>query len=428
VAAALDCALVAIRELRSAENRTPHNYASAAAVEHRGHRYVVTAFHALHGTTRLEFSERRFQRDSYPIDGPLFESRLFVDLGYDLAIVKIRDQMEQGRDYSLGTPATLYLPPGRMLVPKGTAAAAAGNPVEAPASVAVDVTNVAFSCLIADHSKVQTWLQAALADGYTGTGNSTVDGNTRRWALQRGRISQRLDDLDFLIAESMSISKGFSGGPIVITQDIVRGEGKLVGIVIGGNSSERASGRFAWATSSLAIADAIDLYERLLRSPTHATERPDVAGAFCVEFARIKAEPDGFLPVFKNAYAPGGEIYFIGGSNPRRSAEEVRNSAGRRVTSSFVCGRQIDEEQRLHPGVRFIFRNCTFEKTCLDNVILPGAEFIRCTFNNTQFRSAVLSGARFDFCVFNGYCQGFRPEPALRIGIVENGSSWWQLE
>jgi hypothetical protein len=196
-----------------------------------------------------------------------------------------------------------------------------------------------------------------------------------------------------LMVESLSIDKGFSGGPLVIADG--PNADKLAGMVWGGSLSGNVKpGRFAWGATAQQIDDAVQQYE------TSAD-----AGKFLVYGDQRPA----VYP--KSPYS--GEAL----TSDVILANEVIDIRGDAFWE--IDQPAVDEILVALPGVRYHFTNVLFQGIDFTKGRFLNARFHGCQFNNCNFAGASVNGCAFSNCFVGGRpmeVDGIRP--LLCYGVV----------
>lgn len=372
-----------IREPRHAAiyleaKRDGRSSATATVIEHRQQWYVVTAYHALYGSSSafLMFGLSRDDsgvlaaKDSrtivaHPTESLAIAENIIYDRRFDIAALKLNAAGKQALQNQGVIPLSPFTLPrgavegaaGQPVVenpPVGTSAISIGSPEIEIDTKKYRVPNVVYECLVSDYNTVGQRIPGALALELSG---------------DRQTVVRRTTQLMFL--ETLSIAPGFSGGPIVSA------EGQLLGIVIGGVESPSVqAGRFAWACPVKELVRVLDQ-----------------AGA--------NADTDGGKFTYPNTrWAPppapekGDELFPM-----YKRGSKYSDSDKQTITEPAVfTAPRLDDLLKDPSANAYEFRKVKFIDIDFAGRRLINWSFIECDFTNCNFDLAVLSGATFNTC------------------------------
>ncbi len=334
---------------------------------------------------------------------PLF----YVDQAEDLAVFewsdsqadffrrtdKARLETKEGKRTSTygRVVATLVEPKDRVdrRLPRGGIAAAAGTITQGAAAAKYP----AYSCTISRYVNGDELL-SALNEGYRSAFSSNSTEGTTQF---RHAVVQRIIRQQFLVVESMSITVGFSGSPIMVSDDYFLDKGQVVGIVIGGKATD-VVGRSAWAITADTIGAAIkkvkaandgalSRWRDLLPTsdPGLAVEDPTARG-------RWIAKLDG-IPTLRQKLGEQFTTPFLVRFNNESRVEFIAKSK-----NTPMCKDRFLSMTSKLTGKSFTFRGFAFDETCMDTLTLLMPHFVDCDFRATRFRGAVLTGPVFERC------------------------------
>jgi hypothetical protein len=350
-------------------------------------RFLVTAYHVVFGGTVAEFQAR----DSFSLplgSGAYIQKRFYYNPVADLAI------FELGEEGNRRVDASRLISPVSLLLADEPVAGAAGVPIAADAEPDTDPSigrpavaignpliinyralNIIYSCTVSEIATASRRVVSIISrdlpdDVYT--------------AADKKRL---------LFLETLSIDRGFSGGPILV-QVPGSSEPKLAGIILGGHPQVIA-GRFAFACSAADVAHGIKVLTR-------------------------KVEPSGTYEAaddFRENFWRDKRIVYNWGSTFSFSSSAVLESK-----IPLVNYRWPDVDNGTRPGtkgakvsekkghIEYLFDGVTFQDVDFSGRDLTNFHFLSCTFSGRDnpaaarrgmsFHGAVLNGAIFENCTF----------------------------
>ncbi|MHC4398734.1 MAG: pentapeptide repeat-containing protein [Planctomycetota bacterium] len=232
---------------------------------------------------------------------------------------------------------------------------------------------------------------------------------TNQEALKKAR------ERDFLFLETLSVNKGFSGGPVLVPHDVEGAGGSfavesLAGVILGGDPEVRA-GRYAWACPPRAIENGIQVLEGTATVPSG---EEGIRGTR--SYQRMGRDPSHEWP--DTLFDLGQTYGFASVVLVARPQDLVRHS--KRMKCTEKDWELVREEVRADPGepdtmhsIEFVFDGITFEGVDFSNADLTNAKFINCVFQDAKlgpgaggegklrFGGTVLNGVVFRDCLFS---------------------------
>ena len=202
------------------ENRLQSNFGenmgSAVLIKHQGDLYIATAYHVIRRCETVRFNAGDFMLEVG--NDNFVRNRFYYNRLADLAIFGLgKEGVKRVEHFNL-SPATLpaNTSPAAVL---GRAAVAIGNP-----KIEVQKTlmplNIIYSGTLSEMAKANDRFD--LGDDLTPEDRARVAGD------------EKVREFELLFLETLSITRGFSGGPILIPP-APDGKAQLVGVVLGGH-------------------------------------------------------------------------------------------------------------------------------------------------------------------------------------------------
>ena len=349
--------------------------ATGTLVEYGGKHYLVTARHNLSRATNTLQLVMWKNGEGYYFNTDAFDGH-FVATKSDIVVARFR--ADQGFAAKGERFAPLLQTAGAMRKVRdpapGQTLVAVGNPVVALERSSIPRTNIVYHGTIAEY--------ALLSDYTEGAGRGPAK---------------------FAIVESLSVARGFSGGPLLLLRNTDPPVAEVAGIVLGGDHRAVVlPGRFVFACPAVAIEKAIQALEAALAQPLQEKDRGKVI-PLADEMLLVPTDQSRLLPQdepFDLSAYDTGKVVVI-------DVERETNQA--LVTRDFIS--------RIAPEVEnaeMIFYNGTFVGVDLAGLRPSRATFVNCNFTgDISLSRAALMGARFIGCEFKAP-GGQRRELVLR--------------
>jgi len=375
------------------DGSSPDRIGTGAIVKDNGDYYLVTAYHVIHGSEHARISAQG--RFGLNLDRD-FDSLFYINTAADLAVFKMLPDSESSITGIL-SPATLLDVKNTTISDSATGnlAIAVGNPSRKGARS----VNIAYSCTLSEYVSAGWRIGGAIRP------KGEIGQESRKAAINQ----------KFLFLETLSISKGFSGGPILIGQPSatspVATKAVLVGIVLGGDiGSTVKAGRYAWAATAGDVRRGINVIQHVGAPPHPSYEK-------LLQYSRAEWTPVCYQEHRSLSF---GTAYVFDDTEFDQKTYVDR--------CGFITGcDHCNETRERYRGP--IFDRCNFRNIMFDRQDLSDSQFVECEFHHVSFEGADLTGAVFDECVFKVKELPIQPvlhnlgQPALAYGaIVRNAT------
>lgn len=361
--------------------------------------FLVTAAHNLVDCTDVRAIHPNFGTEANPASivsersRPRLKEHFYFDQAEDVAVFQVSDQIAA----DFWSRSTNENATGKVIgefwnsdigeattavMPRGGVASSAGT-----ISETIVAKQPAYSCTVSRYLKGKD-LGVPLRKNYT---SKSTNNDLQRF---REAVISRINNQQFLVVESMSITAGFSGSPIMISKNHFL-DGRIIGIVLGGTDSYQV-GRHVWAAPSDVIKKAVEntakankdinnLHWATFRS-NRVLQDPEAIGRWMVSTSIGDLNnflSEEFQSPFAGRYSIESRIEFKGAK-----------------PDTVLCADELKARVKELPGRAFRFQNITFSVACLNDVNLLSPYFKNCTFKATRFSGSVITGAVFDSCRF----------------------------
>lgn len=361
-----------------------HVIGTAVLVRHTDKRnqenfFLVTAYHVVYRSTTLEFKAGEFNLLLGTGDiEPLF----YYNRVCDIAIFRLStdgvDRVNRAAN-ALHPVRLMQRPAANGPEPSlGLSAFAVGN----PKVVSYRPENVVYSCTVSEAVKAVNRIAEAIR---------VPDGNSA--------VLSAANDLTLLFLETLSIDKGFSGGPVVVfAASDATGVPKpqLVGVVLGGNPA-LVAGRFAFACRAQEVEDGIEVLEK-----DRTANEAQIEGTLIYPTATA---PEGMTMRWPLRIYDWGSTYSFSST---RIVEPVGSSKKLVERFDFDWDQREDPSEAKKPStetavkdhVVYLFDRVNFRRARFHGADLSNFQFVNCIFEDVCFDDAVLNGAVFANCTF----------------------------
>ncbi|MDB5346803.1 MAG: hypothetical protein JWP89_5180 [Schlesneria sp.] len=369
--------------------------------------FLVTAAHNLLNCESIQASHPNFNVLSIGSKAAKnfnFKPYVYFDQSEDIAVFELQDTEAR----KLRVDPTLSSTAGKTVgdlwqsktvriaqMPRGGIAASAG-----PIARSGLGGFPAYSCTISRYTNGGE-LSIPLSMIYRPNSEGPTILGTEDLAEFRRGVAKRVNSTPFLVVESMSIAAGFSGSPIMISDDYFLHRGEIIGLVLGGTPAPGV-GRYVWAATSDTIRQAINVTSRANKgerlSQNWHREFEDENGAVLAGERNVHGRwitscdldilnSRAFSQKFRSPHSDGFSV-----------ESRVEFSPNAEGAYPFISKDEIRDRIKQLPGRAFVFRDLIFVDTCLDHVNLLTPYFEGCTFYGTRFYASVLTGATFERC------------------------------
>ncbi|MHC4401667.1 MAG: hypothetical protein ACYTG0_18505 [Planctomycetota bacterium] len=345
--------------------------------------FLVTAYHVIYQTTRggLEaLGESRYRLGEKDPEDPAaraadFLPGVYIDSPSDLAVFRFtkersREILEE-MDVLIAAPLLQTTDASGVDPSVGLTAVAVGN----PKVLGFRPLNIVYSATVSE--------QARMVD--------------RVPEVARTREAKRKV---FLFLETLSVNKGFSGGPVLVPHSVPGQPSQaLAGIILGGNPNIDI-GRFAWAATSKDVKMGIEALSGAGGPNVHKYSE------------LVSGPPQDWPPIsykWGRTYAFHSQALIEKPTVGKEDWENLKRELLREAKmgeyeETAQSDSEPDEEAEgtCHiQGVEFVFDQVTFEQgVSFEGDDLSNATFLKCTFIHPSFEDAVFNGTRFENCRF----------------------------
>jgi hypothetical protein len=378
-----------------------------------GDNYLVTAYHVVEraGNVKFQVSDgyTAYWGRNYARGRNYTEEPIYVNTSKDLAIFKLAKPPAGAGGDDIGRmngkaseQAIPLAPPSDPLDPasrvsdgsaKGHTAVAIGNPEIrinlADGSDNWALENVAYGGTVSELPSVEARLKKIVREAADG------DEVARE-------VRKRVLNTQLLFLETLSITRGFSGGPVFVNTDRRAGavpaaasdDRVFAGIIMGGSSRDDVySGRYAYACPAIHVGRGL---EALSKELDRRKRFPGVRNP--------NPEPGVFFVDYETAQWPR-TAYKYGTAHGFATSRLVR---GDRIRRDEIARYPGEMESGQRDRISYTFFDVTFDG--VDFLKLTGGDlsndyFINCTFINPSFAGVIMNGAVFQTPVFESSIQ-----------------------
>lgn len=387
--------------------------------------FLATAAHNLQGNISKILVGNAAGQFSL-LDNRHFKPLFLIDLAQDLAVFECSDALQEELMTRKEGKRLVGQLLGHEIAPRGGAAAAVGT-IEIKQGP-LPWVNLAYGCTLSRYD-----FGDRLVDAFNAPyRESRPEGTDKVLAAHREGVRRRLMTTHYLFVETMSITFGFSGSPIMISNDHYLTDGRIVGLVLGGAPKDVA-GRSAWAIPASQLSEASARVASANKSPRQLEEKGwrklidtrgsdenalvyestnDIAKWIATSRSWLALNSglgDRLTPAFASGYNAENYVEFSAMRDDDR--DETESSAIQFVSDggdnngirkpsrlNSFCGPQVTLAMSEYPGYSFKFKGFQFNQTCLDGAVLLNPVFEDCFFSGTQFDGAIITGALFRRC------------------------------
>ncbi|MGP0062384.1 MAG: hypothetical protein ACLQGP_02115 [Isosphaeraceae bacterium] len=367
-------------------NEAPHNTGTAVLVQ-RGKPedyYLVTAYHVVERSRNIDFL---FGNDIFAWGSDDLMAKSYVSLAKDLAIFKLtKDGYKKCRDSIPGVSRPHVVKAVQLLDTRQF-----GGDESALGRTAVAVGNPEIQINVSDES--EPWKLENVVYGGTVSELPTVESRLRQIVRKTGEKQSREMALNtqLLFLETLSITRGFSGGPVFVTTRPTANadpasppqEQRLAGIIMGGSPRTDAfSGRYAFASPASNIERGILILEEALSPPANPTK-------LRTDESILEYNPDVSSISWPMAIYNYGTTHGFAGS---QLVEKVR------LRNDAMSGYRAVTDSAEKERISYTFLEVTFDEVHFYNLTdgdLSNYQFIKCTFIKPDFDGVVMNGTVF---------------------------------
>ena len=282
---------------------------------------LITAYHVLYGTTSATLVVDATASTSVPIKD-IVTNRCHFDLTNDIIVLECT---------SAGRQLLRSLPHPRYPITLGRGRIAAGAPVATIGSPNVRILG-----------KERTFWNLAV--------HSTLTAYSKRGDVLDRLFHSLAPEQEILLLESLQVTSGFSGGPIVYSaSNFHEDDSQLAGMVQGGDPTQ--NGLWCWAVPAFAVFNAVQDYSSGRMGLTFPPERWDAPLISDAVFANAT---NSILDI--GDVSPGVVIRGVGGAT--NGQVEVRSSAANPGSAPIIDALQLQLTQfaKSNPPVALTVR------------------------------------------------------------------------